>query len=347
MSWGSGSARPAHVPAASTATIVLADGAHLDAVAASGLIGPGTLVFAPDTGAPPRHPQQVGYTGSLTEPGADFCLGEDFYLQTQDYASSAYITVLGPTLVRLFTLDDFAAFLGDADRAFAEGVFPAFLTTPSVLLADTSALGSPGAVDGPTLRLYVDHDGAISLSPGGTALGQAGDDLTTLTQRFDRINAVSEAPCAVTLGAVLPEEARTAALLVRPYLGRYLAAVKALRVLTAQNVLGLQVSGFGGRLTAGLAAAGAEADLLDAELPLVLSTAQQAYVAAADGRIFTVNHTVAAAVECLLAAGDHADQFTDPHVLDQVRSFFAARDVPLGVPAFHPADDTRLPIGAR
>src|SRR5262245_61375126 len=113
MSWGSGGRRPSGVPETSIATIVLADARHLDAVAH--LSGPGTLVLVPGTGEPAGQAlpyggrQTVPYGGSLTDPGADFSLGEDFYLQTQDYASSAYMSVLGPTVIRVFGLEDFSA----------------------------------------------------------------------------------------------------------------------------------------------------------------------------------------------------------------------------------------------
>ncbi|WP_432058203.1 daptide biosynthesis RiPP recognition protein [Streptomyces sp. bgisy022] len=335
MSWGSGGRRPAGAPGDAPATVVLADARHLDAVRASGLAGPGTLVFTPGSGEP--RDGVVPYGGSLSEPGEDFALGEDFFLQTQDYASSAFMSVLGPTVLRIFGPADFSAFLADADRAFTEGVFPEYLITPAVLLADTAALGGAPDADGPALRLYVDAGGRISLSPTGSPLGTVGDDLTTLLTRYEHTNAASEAPCAVSLAAAVPEEARTAALQVRPFLGRYLTAVKALRAMTAQDIGGLSVSGFGHRLTEGLAASGAEDDLLDPALPLVLWNTDQAYVVAG-GRVFAVDRSFAGAVECLLAAGPAASSFVPDHVLDRVRAFFAERGLAL---------DTRTPAGAR
>jgi hypothetical protein len=332
MSWGSGGRRPASVPEGSLATIVLADARHLDAVTASGLIGPGTLVFVPGTGE--ATADTVPYGGSLAEAGADFALGEDFYLQTQDYASSAYMSVLGPTLIRVFGMEDFTAFLADADRAVHEGAFPEFLITPAVLLADTAALGGPLDADGPGLRLYVDTEGRISTSPSGSPLGTVGDDLATLVTRYEHVNAASEAPCAVSLGAAVPEEARTAALQTRPFLGRYLAAVKALRALTAQDVGGLKVSGFGHRLAAAVTG---DADLRDPSLPLVLWNAEQAYVVAGS-RVFAVDHSFATAVEGLTTATtDHLPA----HVLDQARAFFTDRGLPLATPT------TRIPAGVR
>ncbi|MEU3732159.1 daptide biosynthesis RiPP recognition protein [Streptomyces sp. NPDC033538] len=333
MSWGSGGRRPSGATGTTVATVVLADARHLDAVLASGLTGPGTLVFTPGPGD--LAAGIVPYGGSLSEPGEDFALGEDFYLQTQDYASSAFMSVLGPTVLRVFGPSDFSAFLADADRAFTEGVFPEYLITPAVLLADTAALGGPRGNDGPALRLYVDTEGRISLSPTGSPLGTVGDDLPALLARYEHVNAASEAPCAVSLGAAVPEEARTAALQVRPFLGRYHAAVKALRALTAQDIGGLKVSGFGHRVTPGLAADAGD-DLTGPGLPLVLWNAEQSYVVAG-GRVFAVDRAFAGAVECLLA-GPVAEGLTPGHVLDQVRAFFTERGLSL---------QTRTPVGAR
>ncbi|WP_189712548.1 daptide biosynthesis RiPP recognition protein [Streptomyces phaeofaciens] len=330
MSWGSGGRRPSGVPETSIATIVLADARHRDAV--GHLTGPGTLVFVPETGAGEATGGTVPYGGSLRDPGVDFALGEDFYLQTQDYASSAYMSVLGPTVVRVFGLEDFSAFVADADRALHEGVFPDFLITPAVLLADTAALGGPRTADGPALRLYVDPDGRVSTSPSGSPLGTVADDMATLVTRYEHVNAASEAPCAVSLGAAVPEEARTAALQTRPFLGRYLAAVQALRALTSQDVGGLKVSGFGHRLGG---TSDGDADLRDPSLPLVLWNTEQAYVVAG-GRAFAVGHSFAAAVESLLTS---APDRLPVHVLDQVRAFFTDRGLPV--------PDTRTPAGAR
>ncbi|MFI0819799.1 daptide biosynthesis RiPP recognition protein [Streptomyces sp. NPDC021098] len=322
MSWGSGHARPDGFPAGQAATVVLADRAHLDDAVSSGVIGGSTVAFAPGTGDGPI----VGYDGALDEPGTEFALGHDFYLQTQDYATSAYMTVLGPTIVRLFTSEDFAACLRDADRALEEGVFPEFLITPSVLLADTSGLGGGPGGDGPLTRLYADRAGNWSTSPRGAVLGTMGDSLDTLTARYDEINAASPAPCAVALAAVISDPDRSAALRERPYLRRYLAAVRALRSVIARGAHGPKVSGFGVRLVPGLALEGP--DIRDAEAPLVMFTEEEAYVFAA-GRLFSVSRDVAGAVECLLAGEADPDS---AERLSQVRDYFTQQGVSLPEP---------------
>lgn len=291
ISWATGTPLdpPAPAPATGTHTLVLADAAHLAAVTAAGLAGPDTLVLVP--GLPGEVPDgTAAYDGSLTEPGGEFSNGQDFFLQTHAYAASPFMTVFGPTVVRVFDEDDHAAFLADADRALTDGVFPEFLVTSSVLLADPGALGGGhDPADGPALRLYADPDGRVSLSPTGAVLGTVDDTLATLTARHAELTHGA----AGTLAAARAD---------RPHLPRYLAAVTALRSLMARGVTGLSVSGFGSRLTPGLAATGAAADLADPGLPIVLHRDEEAY-AVAGSRLFALDVRAARALECLLATG--------------------------------------------
>ncbi|MFJ6579170.1 daptide biosynthesis RiPP recognition protein [Streptomyces sp. NPDC091368] len=319
-------------PGDGVGTLVLADAAHIPAVTAAGLVGPRTFLLAPDDGTGVLAPA-VGYQGSLTEPGDEFSNGQDFFLQTHAYAASPFMTVFGPTVVRVFDQNDFEAFLADADRALAEGIFPEFLLASSVLLADPAALsGHHDPADGPALRLYADRNGQVSASPTGAVLGTVDDGLDRLTECFARAGHG-----AAALGAVLPAETRTEALRSRPFLGRYLEAVTALRSLLVRGITGLRVSGFGSRLTPGLAAAGA--DLADPTLPIVLYGDEDTYVVAGS-RLFAVDRRAAQALECLLAtSGVVGDAVPDDQV-DQLVELFARHDLTLPVPA-------RLPVAAR
>jgi hypothetical protein len=139
MSWGTGTDRLGVPDDGTVATIALTDRLHLAGVVGSGLTGPDTVILAP--GEHDDKAGVVGYGGSLAEPGVDFSVGDDFFLQTQDYASSAFMSVLGPTLIRITDGDDFVTFLTDVDCALAEGLFPDFAIAPSVFIADLPALG--------------------------------------------------------------------------------------------------------------------------------------------------------------------------------------------------------------
>lgn len=234
MEWGTG------VPTSGRLVVVLASAEHVEPALR---IGPDVTVFAPGTDGP----GVVGYGGVVGDPVCELSVGDDFYLQTQNYGVSAFLSVLGPTLVRVTDGADFAAYLADADQARETGLFPSFLVSPSVQLADVPALG--GVSDGPVARLYVTADGAVSTSPCGAALGDVTDSLDALTEAWRERNAVSEQPCAVCLGGVLDERTRCEELTRRPWLPRYLDALAALRDLQARGVTEAQVSGFGASLT--------------------------------------------------------------------------------------------------
>ncbi|MFC4066944.1 daptide biosynthesis RiPP recognition protein [Actinoplanes subglobosus] len=295
MLWGTAGLRygsDAELPG--TARIVLADAAHLAAVRAAGLVGPHTVVFVPGDPDEDTGPQVVNYGGSLSEAGAEAVLDEAFYLQIQSYGLSEYMSVAGPTMIRIADESDFEVFLHDADRALATGEFPDFLTNPIIQLADLPGLGATGLADGPRQRLYVAADGTVSVSPGGSPLGRLGDPLTRLEAAF----AETGVSC---LGAAVPEDVRRNALADRPWLGRYLAAVDAIRAMRARGVSPVRVSGFGGRL---LPSMDGVADRTDPDLPLVLWTATSAYVhSPLTGRTFAVGHSAAQTVEAFVACG--------------------------------------------
>lgn len=328
MQWGTGHGEPV---ADGVSAIVLEDPGHLSAIIESGLAGPSTAIFVPGADEDASGPLIVGYEGSLSEPGAEMSIGENFFLQTQDYCTSEYLSMIGPTSVRIFGAEDFETFLSDADRARTEGAFQDFLTHPIVRLADLPALGAGPERDGPGLRLYAGPEGELSTSPGGLPLGKAGDDLASLEAEWARINAASGHPCAVCLGKAVPEEQRSAELATRPWLGRYLAAVAGVQDLRLRGESDVRVSGFGGRLVAGLEALDGAADLADPDLPLLLWAGDAAYVHSAPGRTFKVDRRAGQLVEALLVCGSDtaAAEHDDPAGLAKVTAFFAGAGVRL------------------
>ncbi|QKW10975.1 hypothetical protein HUT18_18130 [Streptomyces sp. NA04227] len=335
-SWGTGSALPRPEGATGSATVVLESPAHLDQLLASDLAGPGTLVLVPgDQEAegqdPAAAPLVLGYQGSLVEPGDEMSLGDAFFLQTQDYATSQYMSVIGPTLIRITEPGDFEAFLADADAAHDKGEFPAHVSEPVVRLADLSALGAGTGADGPRTRLYVNADGQVSTAPGGIPLGGLDSGLDALDAQWRDLNSRSLQPCSVALSAAVPDEDRTAQLTARPWLGRYLAVLDALRELRTRGVTGLKVSGFGGRLDPALDEVTVPADT-DRALPLLLWSEDKAYVHVAEtGRFFQLDLRAAKVAEALLVHGEPgaAAAHAAPAALQQVQAFFGTAGVRL------------------
>jgi hypothetical protein len=154
-----------------------------------------------------------------------------------------------------------------------------------------------------------------------------GATFAELVGSWERINAASPAPCGVCLGLAVPDSERAAALLSRPFVGRYLTAVDALRMMTANEVTGVRVSGFGGRLTPGLPLEDDARDLLDQTAPVVLWNSDQAYVFEPGGRVFAVDRVSAQTVECLQVAGAAAVEYVPPAAIASVERFFTERGV--------------------
>lgn len=289
--------------------IVLASAEHLAAVADpdGGLAGFGTLVFAPVDPAGTTSPglvvgSLVRYTGELATAGDELVIGDDFFLQTFDYSSGGYLSLVGPTLLRITSEIDYAVFLEDADAARARGEFPEYLLHPFVQLADICALGNAHPCAGRQGgRLYVDAEGGVRPAPGGALLGQlAGTAARGGEGSRDRTwdGDAGDDPC---LAAVVPVEVTRAARAERPWLSRFLWGLDALRRARAEGLKKPTVSGFGGRLVEGLEGlAAVEAP----DAPLLLGDRSGALlVSPRDMRVFRITRDAAVLVEILLLVG--------------------------------------------
>lgn len=332
LAWGVGQADRGVVGDA-CGTVVLENDEHVDVLFQTGLVDGESLVFAPDSG-PARmgadRPGVIRYAGSIADSGSEFSVDDEFFLQIQAYGISEFMSVVGPTLVRIADRTDFEVFLADADRAWSDGTFPAFLTNPVVHLADLTGLGADVAADGPAFRLHVAVDGRLSTSPGGSPLGRLGEStLPMLRKKWARLNADSAAPCAVCLGAVVNESDRCAQLSDRPWLGRYLAALSALRGAATRGATGVRVSGFGGWAVADL---GGVPPIDDVLAPLVLFADDAAYLhEPRSGRTFRLDHRAAGVLEVLVACGGvgPASRFVSEDLLHQGELMLARSGVRL------------------
>ncbi|MDH6126932.1 daptide biosynthesis RiPP recognition protein [Kitasatospora sp. GP82] len=324
MAWATGSRGPGRV-------IVLEDFRHVGEV--KEMVGAESedrhhRIFAPgdrmDLGE-----NLVGYGGSFRECNAEASLGDDFYLQVQNYSISQYVSVIGPTLARIADEADFEVWLGDADTAREKGEFAEFLANPALLLADLPGLGAPLDGAGPRHRLYIRAGGEVTVSPYGSALGRLGDDLEDLEAVWQQANAAGVHPCAVTLATAVPEARRAAALESRPWLTEYLLAVDALRDLRSRGVLRVRVSGFGGRLRPENHIA---EPVRTPARHLVLWTDESAYLYTSEGsRLFELNRAAGELAELLLCQGsvEAAAQHAQRAALLKVQQFFERAGVVL------------------
>ena len=303
MSWSTGQFEVGPANQDSCSTIVVADPAHLADLLDTDLVGDNTVVLAPEGhGADPSR--VVGFAGTLDEPNAEMSIGYDFFLQTQDYATSPFMSVLGPTLVRVTGPDDLELFLADADRAREER---------SPHRRPPRAGSRPGSRRSSATPLRQRRRRNLHLD-------------RWLQPRTCRRHARLPAS---ELGPAQRGKHRTRELLARPWLGRYLAAVDGLRMLATREIVGLRVSGFGQRLNPAL---DHHPDSADAATPLLFWNDESGYVyEPASGRTFQVNLAAATAVEALLVTGsaEQASEYASPRSLAAVDRFFTESGVTL------------------
>ncbi|MEU8887044.1 daptide biosynthesis RiPP recognition protein [Streptomyces sp. NPDC048442] len=314
MEWGTGRPRSPEQERPAP-TVVLADPTHLPDLLRSPLLTPGATVLVPgeDPGALADHHPGITvltYEGALDTPGEDVGLHPDFYLRVDGYRAAARTVLLGPTLVRITDDADLDAYLADAELALKAGKFQDFLTHPAVQLADLSDLGAPDHGDGPGLRLYVAVDGSVSHAPGGPVIG----DLRSTPEEL----------------AAAWRKARTVRTEIsqRPQLARYLAAVGAVRAARARGVSRPRVSGFGGRLVAGLPQV---EEAADAAFLLWSEDGRATVHDPRTGREIALSADAARAAEALLVTGDRdtASRYADPQPVHAVDTYFAGIGLPL------------------
>lgn len=153
---------------------------------ATGLVGPDTVVLcAVNRRSSPTLPHGPGMwqrgTGGLGQPGDDVGIGDDFYLETVDYAAVPHLGIVGPTAVRVTSAADADALVADAGRALETGHIPPALLHRSVELGDRCALIRSADCAGRALeRVHIDAAGVVRTSPVGRVLGRAAGDVPTL-----------------------------------------------------------------------------------------------------------------------------------------------------------------------
>lgn len=318
-----------------TEVVVLSTADQVAPLRDSGVLAEGTAVFAPTAA------DGVTWTleGAVTEPYAELVVAEAFALQVVPYALGRYLPATGPTLLRVTEEADLEAYVADADEALATGRFAALFAGPTTLLADEPALGGWQGHGGPAHRLWVDPEGRLATGPWAEPLGRLGDSLASLVERWQQAQA-GQVPGASCLNRAVPEDVRAEALAQRPWLGRYLTAVSALRGLTGRGHDAVRVSGFGGYLGTDLDGATTLTPATGA--PVLCWDEAHAYLSTgAVGRTVQISHELATVAEKLLVLGAGAADVLGQAETDRVAQYF--RDG--GFELLAPADDVLSAAG--
>ncbi|WP_409496661.1 daptide biosynthesis RiPP recognition protein [Amycolatopsis sp. cmx-11-12] len=249
-------------------------------------------VFSPAPAGGVRN--VVVYEGGVSTPGDELLIGDGLLVSSQDYLSTPFVVATGATIVLVTGAEDYDAYLQDADLARRTGVFVDQLLQPGVFLADQCALGSTHPCAG-AARLYVATSGDVYTAPGGQRLGTVESDVDHLIEA-----AVAPTSGDLCLNGVVAAESVDRARAERPWLSRYLRALDVLGGLGTTGRTGYRVSGFGGRLTAGLPTALDE----PTDAPLVLWNDDEHLICdPGQGRVFQLGQDAARLVELLLITG--------------------------------------------
>lgn len=325
--WATGAALD-DAAGAGTEVVVLSSADQLPALRDAGVVAETTAVYAPT----PADGVTWTYDGPVTEPYAEVVVAETFALQVVPYALGRYLPIGGPTLLRVSEAADLEAYVADADEAHDTGRFATLFAGPTTLLADEPALGGWTGHGGPAHRLWVDADGGISTGPWGEPIGRLGDSLDTLTETWQRAQG-GGVPCAVALGRAVAADVRAAALIERPWIGRYVKAVSALRGLAGRGHDSVRVSGFGGHLDEDLAGG---STVPGAAAPVLCWDDAHAFLSdGAVGRTVRISHELGRVVEKLLVLGPAAAEVIGEAEVERVAQYFRSA----GLELLAPADD--------
>jgi hypothetical protein len=281
------------VAGGSSGDVLVEPGGDPDAVLAAGLLPSGGRLFAASAPTRPSPVVRIAVEGGLEHPGDELVLAGELYVQTFDYGSLPYLSIAGPTVVRITCAEDHAAFLADADLAAERGVWVEALSHAAVQLADAATLAAPDRWPG-TGRLYVTAAGAVRTGVGGSDLARVEDGAAALA------GALAAHGGDPTLDAVVERSVLLAGAAARPWLGRYLRAVEVRRCLSGRFGGPTAVSGFGMRLTAGLPTVPVEAP----DAPLIVENGGTAYAVMNGGtRLFRLGRDAARLLEVFAALG--------------------------------------------
>ncbi|WJV47447.1 daptide biosynthesis RiPP recognition protein [Streptomyces flavofungini] len=224
-------------------SVLVQSGGDVRALVDGGLLAPDAYVFAAPADLPEADGlRTVEVEGGVEYSGDELVMSGNLYVQVFDYGSLPYLSVAGPTVVRVTGPEDHQAFLDDADRAVRDGVWSEGLAHPSVQLADLATLVRPTKDTG-LGRLYVTTGGQVRTGVGGQDLGH-------VTAGAEALRAALDA-CAgdPSLGSVVPGDVLRSGAAERPWLERYAKALEVRRRLAPKYGTDIRVSGFGGRFT--------------------------------------------------------------------------------------------------
>ncbi|MFW0772943.1 daptide biosynthesis RiPP recognition protein [Paenarthrobacter nitroguajacolicus] len=232
----------------------------------------------------------VPVSGSFDAAGEELLVDGTLSLEIQDYVAIPFVNLVGVTVVRITTEEDWQAFFDDAGEAIRSGHFVQQLTEVNAVLAERGLLSGAGKGNLLLARLHITWDGSVRTGPYGTKIGKVGDSLVDL-----RVRAISLKPEAAVASVYYPWDIQDS-LAAKPWIPRYLAALDAWKFIPREDRADTRLLGFG----LSLYGAAANHGLPSASAPFILKRgAEHSLLDTQTGRLFKIGTDAAAIIEAV------------------------------------------------
>ena len=221
-------------------------------------------------------------SGSFDAAGEELLVDGTLSLEIQDYVAIPFVNLVGVTVVRMNTSEDWHAFFDDAEEARRSGHFVRQLTEANAVLSERALLAATEQSVS-LARLHITSDGRILRGPYGAEIGRVGDAIEDL-------HAKSLGPGAAMANCNVDVEALTA----NPWIPRYLAALDAWKFIPREARETTRFMGFGASLFS--AASGVPA----ASAPFIVQRAgEYTLLDTKSGRVFKIGVDAATIIEAI------------------------------------------------
>lgn len=232
----------------------------------------------------------IPVSGFFDIAGEELLVGGTLSLEIQDYVAIPFVTLIGVTVVRITTDEDWQAFFDDAEEARRSGHFVRQLTEVNAVLAERGLLNSDQSIDSSIARLHITSDGTVLSGPYGRHIGRAGDSLSDIHKRYAALEPESAVAAVCDVGLVHES------LAARPWIRRYLAALDAWKFIPRDDRPNATLVGFG----TSVYGATPTGNLPSPRAPFIIQRAgEHILLDIMSGRTFRVGPDAAAIIEAL------------------------------------------------